>query len=138
MQDPEMTMVFLDEFGQLLFTAIDSLSSLPKDKDQFSKKKYIDNVYDLFRVMHTMKGNSAYMDFRQLKKLSNSYCEFFRDVKDSEGNYLITSQQSDLILNCIKTMTRFKSTIKTGKNSERISVIKLIKAIDVERERIKE
>ncbi|MFW9992255.1 MAG: Hpt domain-containing protein [Candidatus Odinarchaeota archaeon] len=132
MRDPEMVTVFLEEYSELLDIASKSTTSFSTGKGENQQKQYNKSVNDLFRVFHTVKGNSAYLDFRRLKKLSGAYCDFFRTVKESDGKHKVTPDQVELIQKCLRTMTKFKFSIKSGKKGGRIPVARLIKEIEIE------
>jgi chemotaxis protein histidine kinase CheA len=131
-----MIKIFLEEYDELLDIAIESLTAFSSSNKQVSKKNYRDSISNLLRVFHTLRGNSAYFDFRRLKDLSSSYCEFFRLLQDKDDIHQINQYQVELVLECLKAMTKFKRAIKRGRKGGNIPVAKLIKAIDVERKKM--
>ncbi len=75
----ELMQVFITEFGDLLSLYKSALSKLRRkngDKDQAIK--------DIFRVFHTLKGDSGYFDeFANFTSFTSNFCETLRGQDSS-------------------------------------------------------
>ena len=70
--------IFLFESGQLL-EKLDELVIEKKDADEFDS----DDINEIFRVMHTIKGSSGIMMFENITKISHKLEDIFYYIRES-------------------------------------------------------
>jgi pyruvate/2-oxoglutarate dehydrogenase complex dihydrolipoamide acyltransferase (E2) component len=76
--DESMLEVYIYETQQLLESLEDTLLRGEKEKRLDS-----DDINEVFRVMHTIKGASAMMEFENMAKLAHSLEDMFSFIRDS-------------------------------------------------------
>ena len=118
--DQEIIDVFVEEFGDL----IDILKREIMSAEENNKAC---NIKEIFRVFHTLKGNSATLEFNRLHKLSHEYCEHFR-VR--QAGKTITFLEISALKKCVKILNQFMSSAKNGKKGKRIKISAIIKSIN--------
>ena len=115
--EQEILDVFLEEYDDLLQILETELGKYPSDSIK---------INEIFRVFHTLKGNSATIEYMRLYHLTKYYCDYFRP-KQKETNL---SEKEYLALNkCVKTLETFETRIKNGKKGKTIKIIPLIKSL---------
>lgn len=116
--EPEIIEVFIEEyyeFLELLKMEINNARSNQKTK-----------VNEIFRVFHTLKGNSATLEYMRLSKLSSHYCDYFRNIQ-KQGK--VDSKELIALEKCYTTLHKFISAIKSGKKGKRIKIAPIIKLL---------
>ena len=115
--DQEILDVFLEEYDDLLKILDTELS---KNSSESIK------VNEIFRVFHTLKGNSATIEYMRLHQLTKYYCDYFRP-KQKESK--LTEKEHESLLKCYKTLQKFKERIKNGKKGKTIKISPLMKLL---------
>ena len=115
--DDEIKSVFLEEFNDMIYILDVELSKYPSNNIQ---------VNEIFRVFHTLKGNSATIEYHRLKKLTSYYCEYFRlKQKDS----LLSDKEYNALKRCSSTLHTFQQRVKNGKKGKTIKIASVMKAL---------
>lgn len=115
--EQEIFDVFLEEFSDMV-NILDT-----------EVKKYPSNniaVNEIFRVFHTLKGNSATIEYMRLNKLTNYYCEYFRP---KQKQTTLSENEYKALIRCENTLNLFKQRIKNGKKGKTIKIKPLIQAL---------
>ena len=73
------------------------------------------NIKEIFRVFHTLKGNSATLEYKRLNILCNSFCEYFR-LKQNETKLNLNDIIS--LEKCFSALNRFTISIKNGRKGK--------------------
>ncbi len=77
--DEELLQVFYTEFEQLMDAYKEALKNLRKIRGDRKKA-----FYEIFRVYHTLKGDSAYFPaFEEFTKFTSIVCERVRDLPET-------------------------------------------------------
>ncbi len=113
----EIKSVFLEEFN-------DMIEILDKEVNKYPSKNIL--VNEIFRVFHTLKGNSATIEYIRLNKLTNYYCEYFRP-KQKETT--LTEKEFKALKSCLSTLKLFKQRIENSKKGKTIKIARLITAL---------
>ncbi|TGK05713.1 chemotaxis protein CheA [Leptospira selangorensis] len=103
---------YLVETRELLDMAEESILELEKDYHQ-------DQINTLFRVIHTIKGNSAIFDFPLVTSLAHSFENLLNQLRKKEAKP--SDREIGLFLDCIdalKEMNESKDSISDSKVSE--------------------
>ncbi len=101
---------YLFECNSLL-ERLDELLLNAEEVGDFSSE----DVNEIFRSMHTIKGSSAMMDFQPLMEVSHHIEDLFFDIRENGIDSLSTSQKSDLF-NLL-----FKSTDRLREDMDKVS-----------------
>ncbi|PKM94512.1 MAG: chemotaxis protein CheA [Firmicutes bacterium HGW-Firmicutes-1] len=85
-------------------------------------------IHEIFRIMHTIKGSSAMMNFNDVAKLSHAVEDLFYYIRENNPKNLDTKSLSDIILGCIDFIKNELFKIESGKieledSSEKIEEI---------------
>ena len=115
--DQEVMDVFLDEFT-------DMTKILEGELNKYPSKNI--GVNEIFRVFHTLKGNSATIEYFRLHYLTNYYCEYFRP-KQKENS--LSEKEYIALKRCLKTLRLFNQRIKNGKKGKTIKIKPIMKAL---------
>lgn len=113
--DQEILDVFLEEYDDLLNILRAELTNYPSKSIK---------VNEIFRVFHTLKGNSATIEYMRLYHLTNYYCDYFRS-KQKETK--LTEKEFKALNRCLKTLVTFETRFKNGKKGKTIKIAPLIK-----------
>ena len=116
--DQEILGVFLEEFSDLIKILEIEISKYPSNKIQ---------VNEIFRVFHTLKGNSASIEYFRLHKLVKYYCDYFRE-KQKETK--LTNKEQTALIDCVRILKDFHRRIKNGKKGKTIKIIPTINKLD--------
>ena len=76
--DESMLDVYVYESQQLLETMEKALFAGEKNKSLNQ-----DQINEIFRVMHTIKGSSAIMEFEGMTKLAHTLEDMFSEIRDN-------------------------------------------------------
>ena len=83
-------------------------------------------INEIFRVFHTLKGNSATIEYIRLHKLTDYYCEYFRN-KQKETK--LTEKEYQALKRCLNTLIAFDKRIKNGKKGKTIKIKPIMNAL---------
>ncbi|MBK1810074.1 chemotaxis protein CheA [Clostridium sp. YIM B02505] len=105
---------------------ISETSSLVEDLERISLglsecSVLYENINEIFRIMHTIKGNSAIMNFNTISKYAHSLEDLFDKVRALKLMELDSSKISDFILSFIDFVSRQLEIIQEGKIPEESS-----------------
>jgi two-component system chemotaxis sensor kinase CheA len=106
--DPEIIQVFLEEYHDMVKILDSELTKYPSAKI---------SVFDIFRVFHTLKGNSSTLGFLRLSSLCSEYCDYFRP-KQKENS--ISEIEYTALSKCLETLQLFSKRIQKGKKGRSI------------------
>ena len=116
---------YLVETQELLDMAEESILGLEKDY-------HPEQINTLFRVIHTIKGNSAIFDFPLITGLAHSFENLLNQLRKKEIKP--SDREVSLFLDCIdalKQMNECKNSVSDSKVSELVSRINdILKAED--------
>ncbi|TGK35787.1 chemotaxis protein CheW [Leptospira andrefontaineae] len=118
---------YLVETRELLDMAEESILGLEKEY-------HPEQINTLFRVIHTIKGNSAIFDFPLITGLAHSFENLLNQLRKKEIKP--SDQEIGLFLECIdalKEMNEHKDTVSNSKVSELVSKIDDILKAEYER-----
>lgn len=116
--DQEILRVFLEEFD-------DMIGILDKEVKKYPSKNIL--VNEIFRVFHTLKGNSATIEYTRLHKLTNFYCEYFRP-KQKETS--LSEKEFKALKSCLATLKLFRQRIENGKKGKTIKIARLMRVLN--------
>lgn len=108
--DQEILSVFLEEYGDLLTILETELAHYPKQPVK---------VNEIFRVFHTLKGNSATIEYMRLHHLTKFYCDYFRP-KQKETK--LSESEFQALTKCFKTLKQFESRVRNNKKGKTIKI----------------
>jgi len=115
--EQEILDVFLEEFS-------DMVKILDAEVNKYPSKNI--DVNEIFRVFHTLKGNSATIEYMRLHKLTNYYCEYFRP-KQKETS--LSDNEYKALIRCESTLKLFEQRIRNGRKGKTIKIKPLIQAL---------
>lgn len=123
--DPLME-VFLYENSQLL-EQLEEMFLSGEENHYLSK----DNINEVFRIMHTIKGSSSMMSFDSMAKLAHRLEDLFSSVREQEPPAQMWSAIFDIVLEAIDYFKAQMENIQegngvTGDTSDLISRIEVI------------
>ncbi len=108
--EQEILDVFLDEYNDMLMILDQEIKKYPNANIA---------INEIFRVFHTLKGNSATIEYIRLSNLTKFYCEYFR-MKQNETK--LSDKEFNALRRCYDTLLLFKSRIKKGKKGQTIKI----------------
>ncbi|MDW7669520.1 MAG: Hpt domain-containing protein, partial [Bacillota bacterium] len=73
-----------------------------------------DDINEIFRIMHTIKGSSSMMMFNNISKLTHSLEDLFYFIRENHMFNLDLTQLSDLVFSTIDFITLEISKIEKG------------------------
>ena len=82
---------YLFETGSLL-EQLDNLVLAAEDKDNFSE----DDINTIFRIMHTIKGSSAMMEYNSLMTIAHRVEDLFAIIRDTSIDIVPESHRPEL------------------------------------------
>lgn len=94
--DESMLDVYIYETQQLLESLENTLFAGENDK-----KLNADQINEVFRIMHTIKGASAMMEFENMAKLSHSLEDMFALIRENVGGYYDWQDIFDIVFSAI-------------------------------------
>ncbi len=115
--EQEILDVFLEEFT-------DMIKILDTEVKKYPSKNV--GVNEIFRVFHTLKGNSATIEYMRLHKLTNYYCEYFRP---KQKQTTLSENEYKALKRCESTLKLFEQRIKNGKKGKTIKIKSVIQAL---------
>ena len=105
--------VYIFEAGQLIEHLEEILLETEKNAD-FSSE----NINEIFRIMHTIKGSSAMMEFDAVSKLAHSVEDLFFFIRENKPEDLSISTICDLVLSASDFIKHEVAKISEGKESD--------------------
>jgi len=105
--DPQLMAEFIDESQDLLENAANSFIDLEHNPDN---REAIDSV---FRVVHTIKGNSAFFNLMKVKSLAHALEDLMAQVRD--GKRAFAKPVPDVLLNGLDALKAMMARIREGK-----------------------
>lgn len=112
--DPSMESM-LELFIYESTTLLDQLDEILLDSEK-SKKMSDDNINEIFRIMHTIKGSSAMMGLSGISNLAHSVEDVFAIIRETPSKML---PQSETIFNLVFQASDFlKSEIELVQNDD--------------------
>ena len=115
--DQEIFDVFMEEFNDMTIILENELNKYPSNTV---------GVNEIFRVFHTLKGNSATIEFLRLSNLTKYYCEYFRPKQNEKK---LSEKEFHALQKCLHTLYQFKSKIKNGKKGKTIKIQPIIELL---------
>jgi len=91
-----MVEVFLFETSQLL-EQLEQIILSSEESHCYSEE----NINEIFRIMHTIKGSSAMMMYSEISGLSHAIEDLFSYLRKEKPNQNFCSSLNDLILDCV-------------------------------------
>ncbi len=118
---------YLFECNSLL-ERLDELLLNAEEVGDFSSE----DVNEIFRSMHTIKGSSAMMDFQPLMEVSHHIEDLFFDIRENGIESLGTGQKSDLFNLLFKSTDRLREDMEKVAQGEELAmdVESIVKEID--------
>ncbi len=118
---------FLFETNSLL-SSLDDLLLRAEQEGDFS----VDDVNEIFRSMHTIKGASAMMEFQPLMELSHHIEDLFFEIRENGTGIFNESQKSVLFNLLFKCTDRLRQDVEKVEASESLinDIEPLIEEID--------
>ncbi len=107
---------FLFETNSLL-SSLDDLLLRAEQEGDFS----VDDVNEIFRSMHTIKGASAMMEFQPLMELSHHIEDLFFEIRENGTNIFNESQKSVLFNLLFKCTDRLRQDVEKVEASESLT-----------------
>jgi two-component system chemotaxis sensor kinase CheA len=77
-----------------------------------------DDVSEIFRFMHTIKGSSAMMLFDNIEKVAHAVEDIFYFIREQKPESLDFSAVSDLVLECVDFIKAEINKITTGNDAD--------------------
>ena len=77
-----------------------------------------DDVSEIFRFMHTIKGSSAMMLFDNIEKVAHAVEDIFYFIREQKPEGLDFSAVSDLVLDCVDFIKAEINKITTNKDAD--------------------
>lgn len=77
-----------------------------------------DDINEIFRIMHTIKGSSAMMDFSNISTLAHSVEDLFYFLREDRPLNMDCSKLSDIVLDSIDFIKNETRNIVSGESSE--------------------
>lgn len=115
--EQEILDVFMEEFS-------DMVNILDTEVNKYPSKNV--GVNEIFRVFHTLKGNSATIEYMRLHKLTNFYCEYFRPKQKLTS---LTENEFKALTRCETTLKLFQQRIRNGRKGKTIKIKPLMRAL---------
>ncbi|MDP0506825.1 MAG: chemotaxis protein CheA [Fusobacterium sp. JB019] len=116
--------IFLYETTHLLDEMETKL--LEAEKTKKADKEWIDNI---FRIMHTIKGSSAMLDFKELSKLSHGLEDVYSLIRDNNIDIKLISKILDVSLEVVSFIKEELKTLDENGSLQK-DIKPLLKKID--------
>ena len=102
--------------GMFLFETTQLLEQLEENiLNSENKAKYTqDDINEIFRIMHTIKGSAAMMQFNNISKLAHSLEDLFDFLRDGESANIDYSALSDLVFENVDFINDQVGRIEAG------------------------
>ncbi|MCC6094717.1 MAG: chemotaxis protein CheA [Eubacterium sp.] len=111
--DESMLEAYLFEENELLDKLDEMLMSDEKEGD-FST----DDVNEIFRIMHTIKGSSAMMSFNSISTIAHKIEDLFFFIRDKGIDFVSAADKKDLFDLMFKSEDRLRAEIEKVENGE--------------------
>lgn len=97
--------------------------------DEESTNEFSKSINEVFRIMHTIKGSSAMMSYKNIAELSHAIEDLFYYIRENKPKAVDYNAISDIILSAIDFIRNELSKIENGNKpdgdaTEEINVIK--------------
>jgi two-component system chemotaxis sensor kinase CheA len=102
---------YIEEVNDLLNDLENTVLSLEKHPDS------ADDINQVFRVMHTIKGTSGMYDFKVVEKITHDVESIYGKIRDSSSS--VSGEVSSLTLECVDLIRRL---LNNGEDREREAV----------------
>ena len=104
---------YLFETGSLL-EQLDNLVLAAEDKDSFSE----DDINTIFRIMHTIKGSSAMMEYNSLMTIAHRVEDLFAIIRDTSIDIVPESHRPELFDLLFQSIDFFRQETEHLENGE--------------------
>ena len=104
---------YLFETGTLL-GQLDELLIVAEQNGDFTE----DNVNEIFRSMHTIKGSSAMLEFNSLMEIANHIEDLFFYIRENGMDTLTADQKSELFNLMFSSVDKLREEVTKVENSE--------------------
>ena len=84
---------YVEEVNDMLNEMEEAILTLEQDPSN------IDEINQVFRVMHTIKGTSAMYDFKTVEKITHDVESIYSKIRDTQGS--VSKDVSTLTLECV-------------------------------------
>ncbi len=81
-----------------------------------------DDVNEIFRSMHTIKGSSAMMEFQPLMEIAHHIEDLFFEIRENGTDTLSQTQKSDLFNLLFKSTDRLREDVEKVQNGQELSM----------------
>lgn len=109
----QMLDMFIYESTQLIEQLEEIMLNTEKDGELGS-----DNINEIFRIMHTIKGSSAMMMYNHISKLAHSVEDLFYYIRENKPQNIDISEICDLVLAASDFIKAEVSKVNDGKESD--------------------
>ena len=106
-----MVEVFIFETRQFL-DQLEQISMGSEGNGGFSE----DDVNEIFRAMHTIKGSAAMMMFEEISTLAHSVADIFYYIRELHPKQVDTTAITDIVLNAVDFMRIEMDSLDAGNN----------------------
>ncbi|MDH5716138.1 MAG: chemotaxis protein CheW [Spirochaetia bacterium] len=121
-QDQEEIKIFLDELEESLNYLDDAIMALeenPSDRE---------NIEEIFRVAHTIKGSAGFLDLKNLVGLGHAMESVFLEFLN--GNMAVSKDVIDTLLECKDAIKAIGKALGNNQNTESIKTEDLINKVN--------
>lgn len=109
----QMLDMFIFESNQL----IEQLEEIMLDTEKAGELD-TDNINEIFRIMHTIKGSSAMMAYNNISKMAHSVEDLFYYIRENHPDNIDISEICDLVLAASDFIKLEVSKVDEGKESD--------------------
>lgn len=109
----QMLDMFIFESTQLIEQLEEIMLDTEKDGELTS-----DNINEIFRIMHTIKGSSAMMSYNNISKLAHSVEDLFFYIRENNPDNIDISEICDVVLAASDFIKAEVSKVDEGKESD--------------------
>ncbi|MFO7160644.1 MAG: chemotaxis protein CheA [[Clostridium] cellulosi] len=109
----QMLDMFIFESNQL----IEQLEEIMLDTEKEGELNS-ENINEIFRIMHTIKGSSAMMTYNNISKLAHSVEDLFYYIRENHPDNIDISEICDLVLAASVFIKQEVSKVDEGKESD--------------------
>lgn len=109
----QMLDMFIFESNQL----IEQLEEIMLDTEKEGELNS-ENINEIFRIMHTIKGSSAMMTYNNISKLAHSVEDLFYYIRENHPDNIDISEICDLVLAASDFIKQEVSKVDEGKESD--------------------
>ncbi|HEX2938210.1 MAG TPA: chemotaxis protein CheA [Ruminiclostridium sp.] len=109
----QMLDMFIFESNQL----IEQLEEIMLETEK-NDELNADNINEIFRIMHTIKGSSAMMSYNNISKLAHSVEDLFYYIRENKPNNIDISEICDVVLPASDFIKVEVSKVDEGKTSD--------------------